>query len=57
VHESDQTNLISDLSDAHGLAGEHVAEVNFAAAKADAATARDRLWPKAAPQNSGFRAF
>ena len=41
MHEADQSNLVGDLAKAHGLAGEHVAEVDFAPAKADAATVRD----------------
>ncbi len=46
--------MVGDLSHDHGLAGEHVAEVNFAAAKADAATARDRFWPIADYHFDGF---
>ena len=41
VHEADQPDLVVDLSDAHHLASEHGADVDFASAKADATAARD----------------
>ena len=41
MHEADQPDLVIDLSDADHLAGKHGAEVDFAPAKADAATASD----------------
>ena len=39
MHEADQPNLVGDLSDAHHLATEHGADVDFASTKADAAAA------------------
>ena len=38
---TDQPDLVGDLSDAHHLAGEHGADVDFASAKADAVAASD----------------
>ena len=39
MHEADQPYLVGDLSDAHRLAAEHGADVDFAPAKADATAA------------------
>jgi len=41
VHEADHPNLISDLSDAHRLAGERGAEIDFAFVETDSATTSD----------------
>ena len=41
VQEADQPDLVVDLSDAHGLAGERGREIDFAPADADATAACD----------------
>jgi len=39
LYEADQPDLVIDLTDVHDLAGEHVAEVDFASAEADSSAA------------------